>query len=189
MFVCDVQERFRPLISGMPAVIDTARRMVRAADALHMPVLVTEQYPEKLGATVPEVADVIPSSLLVGKQRYPKTVFSMMVPEVSDALRSMPHVRNVLLCGIETHVCVLQTTLDLIERGYDVHVLVDGVSSQRLSDRGVALQRLAQSGAYLATSEMTLFQIMGSTAHPAFKTISGLCKEKRPDPLPIVSML
>lgn len=130
LFVCDVQERFRQVISGMPAVIDTSKRMVwtgccraveqhhgqqvRAADALHMPVLVTEQYPEKLGATVSEINDVIPESLLIGGQRFPKTTFSMMVPEVSTALRRHPHIRKVLLCGIETHVCVLQTALDLL---------------------------------------------------------------------------
>lgn len=70
------------------------------------------------------------------------------------------------------------------ESGYEVHVLVDGVSSQRFSDRAAALQRLAQSGAFLSTSEMTLFQMMVGTHHPAFKTISGLCKEARPDALP-----
>lgn len=70
------------------------------------------------------------------------------------------------------------------ERGYEVHILVDGVSSQRLSDRSVALQRLSQAGAFLATSEMALFQLMVSTAHPAFKAISALCKEARPEQLP-----
>lgn len=72
----------------------------------------------------------------------------------------------------------------LIEGGYEVHVLVDGVSSTRFSDRAVALQRMAQSGAFLATSEMTLFQLMVGTHHPAFKTISGLCKEERSSALP-----
>lgn len=70
------------------------------------------------------------------------------------------------------------------EGGYEVHVLVDGVSSQRFSDRAVALQRLVQSGAFLTTSEMTLFQLMVGTHHPAFRTISGLCKEERPAALP-----
>ena len=69
-------------------------------------------------------------------------------------------------------------------RGYEVHVLVDGVSSQRLGDRSVALQRLSQAGAFLATSEMVLFQLMVETAHPAFKSISALAKEQRPDQLP-----
>lgn len=70
------------------------------------------------------------------------------------------------------------------ERGYDVHILTDGVSSQRLTDRATALHRLSSAGAFLATSEMVLFQMMVRTAHPAFKAISGLCKEQRPEQLP-----
>ena len=174
-----------------------------------------------------------------------KTKFSMCTEEVDAALEQLPEVRKVLVVGIETHVCVLQTSLDLLgalselgrgsagaagagrgrgrvlecqpaqhplliipiehhqpsshcsnlslacrpppqsaERGYEVHILVDGVSSQRLGDRSVALQRLSQAGAFLATSEMALFQLMVSTAHPAFKAISALCKEARPEQLP-----
>lgn len=70
------------------------------------------------------------------------------------------------------------------EKGYTVHILVDGVSSQRFTDRSTALQRLSQAGAYMATSEMVMFQLMKNTAHPAFKTISGLCKETRAEQLP-----
>lgn len=184
LFVCDIQERFRPVIAGMPAVIDTAKRMVRAAEVMHIPVVVTEQYPKALGPTVAELRDHLPPTAPV----VAKTLFSMMVPEVADHLQGkLPHVKQVLIVGIEAHVCVLQTTLDLIERGYEVHVVVDGVSSQRLSDRGVALQRLAQSGAFLATSEMVCFQMMGSTQYPSFKAISALFKEGRADPLPAVT--
>jgi nicotinamidase-related amidase len=85
-----------------------------------------------------------------------KTLFSMCTEEVNAAFDKLPGVKKVLIVGIETHVCVLQTSLDLLERGYEVHVLVDGVSSQRLGDRSVALQRLAQSGAFLATSGVGL---------------------------------
>lgn len=154
----------------------------RAAEALGIPIIVTEQYPKALGHTVTELADIMPS----GSLTVPKTRFSMIVPEVMAALEGEPRRRKILLVGIETHVCVLQTTIDLIEMGYEVHVLVDGVSSQRLTDRATALQRLSQTGAFLASSEMVLFQIMGDTSHPAFKAISALCKEKRPDQLPAV---
>lgn len=115
-----------------------------------------------------------------------KTKFSMLVDEIVSAIDALPHVKQVLIVGIETHVCVLQTTLDLLEKGYEVHIVVDGVSSQRLTDRATALHRLSQSGAFMATSEMAMFQMMVNTAHPAFKTISGLCKEERPEQLPAV---
>lgn len=180
LLVCDVQERFRPIITGFPAVVDTSRRMLRAAAALKLPVLVTEQYPKALGHTVEELQAHIPE----GSPVVAKTKFSMCVDEVNAALGGMPGVKKVLVVGLETHVCVLQTSLDLLERGYEVHILVDGVSSQRLGDRSVALQRLAQAGAFLATSEMAMFQLMVSTAHPGFKAISALCKEERPEQLP-----
>ncbi|EFN51301.1 hypothetical protein CHLNCDRAFT_49249 [Chlorella variabilis] len=180
LLVCDVQERFRPVITGFPAVIDTSKRMLRAAAALQLPVIVTEQYPKALGNTVEELREFIPQ----GAPVVAKTLFSMCTEEVNAAFQALPGVKKVLIVGIETHVCVLQTSLDLLERGYEVHVLVDGVSSQRLGDRSVALQRLAQSGAFLATSEMVCFQMMKNTSHPAFKAISALAKEARPEQLP-----
>jgi isochorismate hydrolase len=90
---------------------------------------------------------------------------------------------QVLLLGVEAHVCVLQTALDLLERGLEVHVVVDACSSQRPADRAAALARLAQSGALLATSEMALFQLMRDAKHPSFKTISAMVREPRPEQL------
>jgi nicotinamidase-related amidase len=116
LFVCDIQERFRPIISGFPAVVDTSRRMIRGANILGLPVITTEQYPKALGNTVPELKDVLsPSSPIVAKTR-----FSMLTAEVHDLLKQKSAISQVLLCGIEAHVCVLQTTLDLLEAGYEV---------------------------------------------------------------------
>ena len=100
-----------------------------------------------------------------------------------------PTIKQILLCGIEAHVCVLQTTLDLLERGYEVHLLTDGLSSCRAHDRAVALSRLSQSGAFLTSSEMTLFQLMGDAKNPKFKQVSALIKEPRSDPIPFTSSL
>eukprot|EP00878_Enallax_costatus_P024792 GHUV01026481.1.p1 GENE.GHUV01026481.1~~GHUV01026481.1.p1 ORF type:complete len:166 (+),score=44.81 GHUV01026481.1:286-783(+) len=147
LFVCDIQERFRPVITGMPAVVDTVRRMIKGANVLGLPVVVTEQYPKALGNTVGELKEVLQPNVQVVE----KTLFSMVTPEVSQMLKQRPTISQVLLCGIEAHVCVLQTTLDLIEHGYEVHVVVDGVSSQRHPDRSAGLHRAAQSGAFLVT--------------------------------------
>ncbi|KAK9817134.1 hypothetical protein WJX72_010029 [[Myrmecia] bisecta] len=183
LFICDVQERFRHVISNMPAVIDTTHRMTRGAAAFGLPIFVTEQYPKALGNTVAEI--ILPANTPV----VAKTHFSMLVPEIKEQLTKLSAVRQILLVGIEAHVCILQTTLDLLEQGYEVHVVADGVSSQRLGDRAVALQRLASSGAFISTSEMVLFQLLGGAKHPQFKEISALVKEARPDPLPYSSNL
>lgn len=173
------------MASHMPYVIDTVRRLLRGADALHLPVVVTEQYPQALGHTVVELRGVLPNNTAT----FSKTAFTMLIPEVQNHLAKHPKVKQVILCGIEAHVCVFQTALDLIERGYEVHLIVDGVTSQYLTDRAIGLQRMTQAGALLASAQMVLFQLAGNAKHPAFKTISALAKEVRADSPPIVSNL
>ncbi|KIZ03005.1 Isochorismatase domain-containing protein 2 [Monoraphidium neglectum] len=171
LFVCDIQERFRPIISGFPAI--------RGAGVLGLPVVVTEQYPERLGATVSELKEVLPEAAPV----LAKTLFSMVTPAMEDFLSQNSAIRQVIICGIETHVCVMQTSLDLLDRGYEVHVLVDGASSQRPTDREAGLMRMAQSGAFLVSSEMALFQLMKDAKAPGFKEVSALVREPRPQDL------
>ncbi|KAL3161024.1 hypothetical protein ABBQ38_009408 [Trebouxia sp. C0009 RCD-2024] len=181
LLVCDVQERFTSLISGFDVVVDTCRRMVAGASALQLPILLTEQYPKALGATKTLIQNVLPATT----KPQPKMSFSMCGTDTANWWASHPDIKQVMLCGIEAHVCVLQTALDLLEQGVEVHLVVDGISSQRLTDRQTALTRATQSGAFLGTSEMLLFQIMQGAKHPAFKTISALFKESRvPTPLP-----
>ena len=182
LLVCDVQERFRRVIHCMPAVIDTTSRLVRGAGALGVPVLVTEQAPRVLGATVsPEVLPHLPAGT---PPPIAKTDFSMW-PSIAASLAArggpaaVPHL---VLCGIEAHVCVLQTVLDARAAGYQVHLAVDGISSQRAGDRATALARALGAGALAATSEMVLFQWSGGAGHPAFKAVSALAKEVRPAP-------
>jgi len=177
LLICDVQERFRDNIYKMDSVIDGAIRLTKGAQALNMPVLVTEQYPKALGNTVAELKEVLPEGSLV----VAKTKFSMAVDEIVGRLQELPQVKQLLLTGLETHVCILQTTLDMIEQGYEVHIIADACSSLRPGDRSVALQRLVQAGALLSTQEMALFQLAGHSKHPAFKVISALAKEARPE--------
>jgi len=169
VFVCDIQERFRPLIYKMPYIIQSTKNMIECAKVMNLPVIITEQYPKALGKTVSELD--ISSHFLVEK-----TLFSMMTPEIENKLKSLPNIHSVLIAGLETHVCVFQTTLDLLEKGYDVHVLADCVSSQDKGDRKIAVERLRQAGAFVTTSESAIFLMMKSTSYPHFRTISGLIK-------------
>ena len=122
LFVCDVQERFRPLIYRAETTINRTVLMHSASKLLGIPCLATEQYPKAFGPTVPD--------LQLDKPAFTKTKFSMMTPEVKCAFDEIKR-PQVLMCGIEAHVCVLQTVLDLLEAGVDVHVVCDAVSSQR----------------------------------------------------------
>eukprot|EP01120_Amphizonella_sp_Union-15-10_P000494 TRINITY_DN1049_c0_g1_i2.p1 TRINITY_DN1049_c0_g1~~TRINITY_DN1049_c0_g1_i2.p1 ORF type:complete len:114 (-),score=12.08 TRINITY_DN1049_c0_g1_i2:13-354(-) len=109
----------------------------------------------------------------------------MLVPEITEKLKS-ENTKTVVLFGIEAHVCVQQTALDLIEKGIDVHVVADGVSSQRQFDRFCAFDRMRQSGVFVTTTESAIFSLLNDSRHEHFKAISGFLKEynsNRPDPL------
>ncbi|XP_044768297.1 isochorismatase domain-containing protein 2, partial [Neomonachus schauinslandi] len=147
--------------------------LAQVARLLGVPAVLTEQYPAGLGPTVPELG-------AEGLRPVAKTCFSM-VPAVLQELDSRPQLRSVLLCGIETQACILNTTLDLLDRGLQVHVVVDACSSRSQVDRLVALARMRQSGAFLSTSEGLILQLVRDAAHPQFKEIQKIIKEPAPD--------
>lgn len=111
-----------------------------------------------------------------------KTQFSMLTSEVADLLtKTHPAVKNVVICGIEAHVCVQGTALQLIERGIDVHVVVDGCSSRTMVDRMFAFERMKASGAWLTTSESVILGLVGDSAHPKFRDVQKLIMTSAPE--------
>ncbi len=173
LLLVDIQEKFRPTIAGMEALIDRSEILVRSAMRLGIPVLATEQYPKALGDTVPELRERLPD-----KQAYfPKLRFSSYG---CDALRQSLEAskrKQVLLAGIETHVCVLQTGLEMLAAGFSVYVVSDAVSSRSLADREAALRRLEKHGAELITSEMAVFEWLREAGTPEFKELQSLIKQ------------
>jgi nicotinamidase-related amidase len=171
LLVIDVQERFRPVMKGFDSMVAGCARLVRTFRALGLPIIVTEQYPKGLGATVPELKEV-----LGDVQPLEKTIFSSYgcagVPELISDSRA----RKVLVCGIETHVCVSQTVHDLLAAGYQVHVAVDAVESRHDRNRELALGRMEHSGAVLTSSETAAFELMADAKHEKFKEIQALFK-------------
>lgn len=139
LFVCDVQEIFRNSIYQMPTVVHSTNSLVSAAKVLDIPIVVTTQYVARLGDTVAEINKNLEGA--THKKVFDKTLFSMMTDEVVAHVESdLAKPKSVILCGIEGHVCVLQTCLDLLERGYDVHVVADAVSSSTSFNRDVSLE-------------------------------------------------
>jgi len=171
-FCCDLQDSFRNSINHFDKIVPIASRLISAAKILNIPVITTEQYPKGLGHTISELK---PS--LVNELVFPKTSFSMLIPEVVTHLEKAPDVKSIVLFGIETHVCVQQTTLDLLERGYDVHVVADAVSSRSQADRMIAIERMRQSGAYITTHESVIFELLATAKHPNFKEVSSLIRD------------
>jgi nicotinamidase-related amidase len=171
LLVIDVQERFRPVMKGFDTMVKGCVRLIKTFKILELPILVTEQYPKGLGATVAELKEV-----LGDLPPLEKTFFSSYgcagVPERIAATRA----RKVLVCGIETHVCVHQTVHDLLAAGYQVHVAVDAIESRHADNRSVALRRMEQSGAVLTTSETAAFELMADAKHEKFKEVQALYK-------------
>nr|KAF6489724.1 isochorismatase domain containing 1 [Molossus molossus] len=148
---------------------------LQGARILGIPVIVTEQYPKGLGSTVQEI------DLTGVKLVLPKTKFSMVLPEVEAALAEIPGVRSVVLFGVETHVCIQQTALELVGRGVEVHIVADATSSRSMMDRMFALERLARTGIIVTTSEAVLLQLVADKDHPKFKEIQNLIKASAPE--------
>ena len=144
---------------------------------MDIPIVATEQYPKAFGNTVSELK--LPQT--EGKiQTFTKTKFSMLTPEVDTFLTSLNR-KSAILCGIETHACVQQTALDLVEKGFEVHVIADGVSSGNESDKDIALDTM-RPFVNLLSCEATIFELLRDAKHPNFKEISALLKEPRFSP-------
>ncbi|KAI5863112.1 isochorismatase [Durotheca rogersii] len=183
IFICDIQEKFRNAIWEFDKVVFTTQKVLRAAQTLKIPVYVTTQNAAKLGATVPEVLSLASAELTA--VNADKTGFSMLAAaELAahfGAVSEAQPRRAVAIVGIESHVCVTQTALDLLARGHRVYVLADGVSSCNAGEVAVALARLRAEGARVTTSESWLYECMGDAAIPEFRDVARLVKESVPE--------
>jgi nicotinamidase-related amidase len=171
-FVSDMKEAFR---SKMPGFDEVARRIATVISAmrlLQIPILVTEQYPKGLGQTVAEIKAALPADL----QPIEKTAFSACgAGAFCDALEKLK-ARQVIVCGIEAHVCVSQTVHDLLNRGHQVHLLTDCILSRGPENRQIGISKMQLAGAILTSTEIVLFELMRDAKHPQFKAVQQLIK-------------
>jgi nicotinamidase-related amidase len=171
LLVIDVQEKLMVKIPVADVVVRNIAFLIDAARVLGLPVQATEQYPKGLGPTVPELAKRLP-------ERPDKVEFSCCaIPSVVDHFHRAARPK-VVLAGIEAHVCVLQTALDMLALDFRVYVPVDAVASRYAIDHETALGRMERAGAILTTSEMTVFEWIGGAGSPQFKAISRLVQER-----------
>jgi nicotinamidase-related amidase len=174
LVVIDVQEGFRKAIRGFDRVAGAAAALVRGARAIEVPILVTEQYPKGLGRTVSPVAEALPGGL----EAIEKVCFS--APEADGF--DLAGRDQVLLCGVETHVCVNQTALDLLDHGVEVHVASDAVGSRFDGDKAVGLEKMERAGAVITSVETALFELVGRAGTPQFKEVQKVILEFAPNP-------
>jgi nicotinamidase-related amidase len=174
LVVVDVQEAFRKALPDFDAVASGAAALIRGADALGVPVIVTQQYTKGLGETVPEVAEHLPE----GTEPLEKVVFSAAAAEGFD----LGGRDQALVCGIETHVCVHQTVMDLLSQGVEVHLARDAVGSRLETNKQVGLQRAEDAGAVTTSVETALFELVGRAGTEEFKQVQRVVLDFAPNP-------
>ncbi|KAI5796381.1 Isochorismatase-like protein [Peziza echinospora] len=179
-FICDIQEAFRPAIHEYDAVITTTQKLLQAAKLLSIQTIVTTQNTTRLGPTVSELLPHLPPA---NASLEDKSLFSMLTPHTLSILTPLlssssttPPVTAVAIAGIEAHVCVLQTVLDLRKRGVQVYVIRDAVSSCNKEEVPVAIERMRGAGAVVTTSESWLYEVMGGADIPEFRDVLKIVK-------------
>lgn len=166
----DVQGRLSELVDGAEALFGNLRRLLQGMDALGVPVIVTEQIPEKLGPTREEFQELIKEPVIA------KSSFGCCEEPAFFQTLEKTDRKQVILCGIETHVCVYQTAMQLIATGHKVYVVTDAVSSRDPANKTLALRRMENEGARLTGTEMVLFELLGDAKNSAFKSILQIVK-------------
>lgn len=166
LLVVDIQEKLLPPIFNKEKLVRNSQLLIRLAKLLNLPIVATTQYTKGLGGTIPEIA-----SLLDGTATYDKLEFSCFGSEpFCNELRALPGSRNTLLvCGMEAHICVAQTVLGALNKGYLVHVAADAIGSRAESDWEIGLKRMEAAGAVVSSTEMMMYELMRASGTPIFK--------------------
>lgn len=168
--VIDYQEKLVPAMSASEELIRKSKILLEGLHALEIPMIVTTQYAKGLGGTVPKIAEVVGDAPVIDK-----TSFSVMASH--DVRDLIPEgTENIIICGMEAHICVMQSIIDLQEAGYQTIMVADCVSSRSEMDKAFALVRAEQEGAKISSAEAVLYELLQGAKHPAFKTISALVK-------------
>ena len=172
LIVIDVQGKLAQLMHQKERLFANTKRMIKGAQVLDIPLLWTEQAPDKLGPTTPEIAKLLAESV----RPISKSSFSCCGhAPFMDAFKALDR-RQVLLTGIEAHVCVYQTALDLLDIGYEVQVVTDAVSARIAENKQIGIDRMQAAGAALTSTEMALFELLRVAAGDQFKAITKIVK-------------
>lgn len=171
LIVVDVQGKLAELMHEKEILFRNVATLIKAARILEIPILWCQQCPQSLGQTTPQIAE-----LLVGCQPIDKATFSCCGDDKFKAALAGLSRRQIILAGIETHVCIYQTAADLLAQGYSVDIVADAVSSRTPANKQIALRRLSAQGANITSTEMALFELLRTADHQKFKQVAKLIK-------------
>ena len=171
LVVVDVQGKLAQLMYERENLFKNIQILIKAAKILNIPIIWCQQYPKSLGPTVCQIADSLADNEPIDKASFSCCGQEQFNNKLNDLDR-----QQVLLCGIETHVCIYQTAVDLQRKGYQVHVIADSVSSRALENKQIAIDRMSIKGIDISSTEMVLFELLKTAEHPKFKQIAALVK-------------
>lgn len=172
LLLIDVQEKFEPIIEHYDRLIQKCSIVIQACNRLQIPVIVSEQYPKGLGYTVEGLKKLLPDDVML----FEKVDFGCgRSPELKTMLARLNR-RQILVCGVEAHVCVNQTVHQLLEDAYQVHLLQDAIEARYKTNYKAAMAKMQQSGAIPSSVEMAVFELLASASHPDFKALLALIK-------------
>lgn len=170
LLIIDIQDRLVVAMQNQEEVIKNTQNLIEAAELLEIPIILTEQYPQGLGATIKEITNDREFHSIIEK-----TSFSAYTPALEESLKELGKV-NIVVAGMETHVCVWQTVRDLRDAGYQVHLANDAMSSRTHENHNNGLNLMQAKGAVVSNTETILFDLLKDSKHSAFKNISQLIK-------------
>ena len=176
LIVVDVQGKLAQLMYEKESLFKNIQILIKTAKILNIPIIWCQQVPKAIGPTIPEIVELLPDVEPINKAAF--SCCSDVDPagkQFNDKLNSL-NVEQVIICGIETHICICQTALDLLRKGFDVNVIADAVSSRTLENKKIALKRLANEGCKIGSVEMALFELMKTAEHPNFREVAKLIK-------------
>jgi len=171
LVVIDIQGKLARVMHKQEELVSNTVKLIQAASLLDVPILVTEQVPEKIGPTVPEI-----TSVLNGREVIAKPCFSCCGDEAFMNVLESTQRRQIIIAGIETHVCVYQTVSDLIQKKYELQVAADAVSSRVKENKDIALDRMRTLGSGITSTEMIICELLKTSTHARFKEVMGIIK-------------
>lgn len=172
LLIIDVQEKLINAQFSKEIIAKNTAILAEACNILKIPVIVSEQYPKGLGSTIEQVKNKLASDTAI----FEKTSFSCLREDGFKALLKNYNKKQILVCGMECHVCVHQTVSDLLNEGYEVHIIQDAISSRKEWEYEQGLKRMISSGAVASSVEIALFEFLKGAKHPEFKSVQGLIK-------------
>jgi nicotinamidase-related amidase len=171
LIIIDMQEKLARVMYQLEKLVDNLQKLIKGIQILNIPIIVTEQYPKGLGATLPEIAQLIPDIQPISKLSFSCLDDDKFVSKFKKLER-----KQILVSGIESHVCVYQTVRDLANLGYEVYLVTDTVSSRTLGNREIGLNMMNRLGAVLTSTETVLFELLRVAEGDRFKKISQIIK-------------